>query len=104
MRDPFEAPESDAPRLDHLEDYQDLDQRLGQAEEAKVETPQASANSAGNLDLPDEAQPGTAGTERGTARRVETGPEKPEVKNFDVETGAPKPPKGWRPGGPEGGG
>jgi hypothetical protein len=52
--------------------------------------------------LPQGIHPASAYTERGTASRAETGAEKPEVKNFDAETRPPRPPEGWRPGGPEG--
>ncbi len=116
MNDPFEIPESDAPRRDRLEEHLDLEHRLSQASEAKPEAMQDAGSkmqeaggkmrdiqaSPDNLDLPSAARPATASTERGTAARTETGPEKPEVENLDSETRSPRPPEGWRPGGPEG--
>ena len=103
MNNPLETPESDAPRRDEVKKYHDLEHRLSRASEAKPEAMQNVQASSGNLDLPDEAQPATASTERGTAARAETGSEKTEVKNFDPETGAPRPPEGWQPGGLESG-
>ena len=102
MDNPLEIPESDAPRRDGVEEYHDLEHRLSQASEAQPEARQGEQAPPDNLDLPDEAQPATASTEKGAASRAETGPEKTEVKNFDTETGAPRPPEGWHPGGPEG--
>lgn len=101
MDNPLEIPESDAPRRNGVEEYHDLEHRLSQASEAKPEARQDEQAPPDNLDLPDEAQPATATTEKGVADRAETGPEKTEVKNFDPETGAPRPPKGWQPGGHE---
>jgi len=102
MNDPFEIPESDALRRDRLEEHLDLEHRLSQASEAKPEAMQDEYASPGNLDLPEEAQPATASTERGAASRAEAGPEKTEVKNIDAEAGPPQSPEGWHPGGPEG--
>jgi len=104
MNDPFETPESDALRREGAAEHLDLEQRLSQAEDVKPEAMPDAPVSPDNFDLPAEAQPATAYTERGAASRVETGPEKVEVKNFDAETGVPKPPEGWHPGGPERGG
>ena len=101
MDNPLEIPESDAPRRDEVKKYHDLEHRLSRASEAKPEARQDEQAPPDNLDLPDEAQPATASTERGTAARAETGPEKTEVKNFDPETSGPSPPEGWQPGGPE---
>jgi hypothetical protein len=126
MSNPFEAPESDALRRTKTEKHPGLEQQLKRASEAQREgmqgieaspggkslesrikgasdakTLQDGGTVPGNLDLPSEAQPASASTERGATRRAEAGPEMPEVKNFDAETRKPKPPEGWHPGGPE---
>ncbi len=102
MNHPLETPESDALRQNEAEEHQALESRLSRAAEVEPEAVPDVQASEGNLDLPEEAQPATASTEKGTAGRAETGPEKTEVKNFDAETSAPRPPEGWHPSGPEG--
>lgn len=102
MDNPLEIPESDAPRQDGVEECHNLEHRLSQASEAQPEARQDEQAHPDNLDLPNEAQPATASTEKGAASRAETGPEKTEVKNFDAETSVPRPPEGWHPGGTEG--
>jgi hypothetical protein len=87
--------------------HTDAEQRLSRASDAQSDSAAPATQetqSSGNLDLPDGARPAGADTERGAGSRAETGPERPEVGNFDVEPGPPKPPEGWQPGGPEGSG
>ena len=101
MSNVFEVPESDAPRSDGVDERGDMEHRLSRAAEAEPEAVQGAQPLPADLALPDETEPPAAGTERGTAGRSETGPEKAEVKDFDVETAVFKPPEGWHPRGPE---
>lgn len=82
------------------------DNELNQEVEPDAEAADDNVDPEPKVEAPPEHQPAAAYGELGAARRVETGPEKPEVKNHhpteeDIE-GSINPPKEWRPGGIEG--
>jgi hypothetical protein len=86
-----------------------------EAVETPVETPVAKGDfpttpavpPAGDANPPSDFQPQRSdGTEVGTAKKIETGVEKPEKKEFRMKEGEREKPGGlgWHPGGPESGG
>lgn len=112
MPDPFEVSESDALRDEAAIDSAALDQRLTQASDVPTDAapPPAAPQPTEAGMLPESPQPEdpllqqTAYTERGTANKIETGVEKPEVIDFDRNALRREgPPPGWSPGGERGG-
>jgi len=111
MPDPFEVSESDALRDEAAIDSAALDQRLAQANDVPADAPLPAAPQPTEAGTPPEApQPEdtllqqTAYTERGTANKIETGVEKPEVLDFDRNAlHREGPPPSWSPGGERGG-
>ncbi len=91
---------------DDLKETSKPDQRITDA--ARLSLQGGAGDGQKSPEPPPDHRPAYAHGDIGSARRVETWPEKSEVKRFGLTEEEVKkkaqPPEGWRPGGPEHGG